>query len=406
MRRHHLLGMLRAFCCVAWFGSAACSSAQPASEPAASGGSSGLGGSDAGGQPDAHSAGGGGAGAAGAAGADSGSDEGTDAAPDSPADDGNAAAICPSIRACDEAPPEAGPAREWLHWDSSLAVASGSSNHRGRDLFLNPGDPQWVIAKFAYGLIDKDLKGEEVDIYLLRGCEGSWEMLGTAITTEEGEHATVEGVDDSGGRIFYPIPAGKELAPGRHRFHLVVAGDLSTTELFVEVVPPGTAVFVSDVDGTLTTEETEEYQALLTGQLSQVRPSAPEAFGVLVSKGYRPFYMTARPEWLVGRTREFLQAYRFPPGIVHTTLDATGALGSAASGYKTAELQVMNGRGLKPRYAFGNTDTDAKAYYDTGIEPADHRVFMQYTDTDFGGRRIESYSELLPEFGGLESTCP
>jgi hypothetical protein len=380
----------------------ACGSSDAATQPASQAGNGGAAGADDAGQDGASA---GDAGAWDAAAGSSG--EPHDAAPEvlseATADAPNA---CVTILACDAAAPAPGPAREWNHWSSTLVTAAGAANHRGRDLFLNPGEPQWVIAKFAYGLIDKDLKDEEVDIYLLRDCAGSWEKLGTAATTDEGAHATIEGVEDSGGRVYFEIPESKKLGLGRHRLHLVVAGDLSTTELFVEVVPPGRAVFVSDVDGTLTTEETEEYQTLLTGQMSQVRPSAPEAMSLLVARGYRPFYMTARPEWLVGRTREFLQSRGFPPGVVHTTTGKTGALGSAASGYKTAELQVMTARGLKPRYAFGNTETDAEAYFSSGIEPAGNRVFMQYSDTAYGGRRIESYAELLPEFSALESTCP
>ena len=143
-------------------------------------------------------------------------------------------------------PPSYGPKRKWNHSVSSpLIVASGFANHRGRDFFFAPGDPQWVIGKFAYGLSDKDLKEEEVDVYLLRNCSGSWEKLTTASTTTDGSHATVLGTDDSGGRIYYQIPKSKELGLGRHRIHLVVAGDHSNTDLFIEVVKPTTRFFVS-----------------------------------------------------------------------------------------------------------------------------------------------------------------
>ncbi len=70
-------------------------------------------------------------------------------------------------------------------WNSALTpilvTSQGAPQHRGRDLFLRVGDPQWVLGKFAYGLADKDLKGE--DVYLLRNCTGSSEHLGTATTT-------------------------------------------------------------------------------------------------------------------------------------------------------------------------------------------------------------------------------
>ncbi|MFO0761947.1 MAG: phosphatidylinositol transfer protein [Byssovorax sp.] len=320
---------------------------------------------------------------------------------------GSGGGACPPVPACDAAPPDPGPAQPWNHtFESPIIVATGAPNHRGRDLFLNPGDTQWIIGKFAYGLIDKDLKEEKVDIWLLRDCGNSWEKLGTAQTTNDNEHATVEGVDDSGGRIYFEVPAAKALGPGRHRVRLVVEGDLSATELFIEVVPPGTPMFVSDVDGTLTDTENAEFGALLTGMLPGVHADAATAYNILASKGYRPMYLTARPDWLTERTRELLAVNGFPPGIVHTTVTLTGATGDAAAAFKTGELAAIAARGLIPTYAVGNTASDATAYDNAGVSPLSDRIFYQFTDSVYGGRRIEAYSELLGEFGGLPLVCP
>ncbi|MCC6522293.1 MAG: phosphatidylinositol transfer protein [Polyangiaceae bacterium] len=313
---------------------------------------------------------------------------------------------CAPPPACDAAPPDPGAAQPWNDPLTPILVTSqGAARHRVRDLFLNPGDPQWVLAKLAYGALDKDLVGEWVDIYLLRDCAASWELLGSALTTNDGDHVSVEGVDDTGGRVFFPIPAGAALGAGRHRLHVVVRGDLTSADGFIEVVPAGTPLFVTDVDGTLTTYETEEFVVLLTGNLPEPNPSSAEALALLADKGIRPFYLTARPEWLDGRTREFLAANGYPPGIVHTSLSFTGALGNAAETYKTDELARVLARGLALRYAFGNTATDAAAYANSGVSPLDHRVFFQFDDPQ-GGRRIESYAELLGELAALPPECP
>lgn len=314
--------------------------------------------------------------------------------------------VCPPPPTCDAALPALGAKKDWNHITSNAIVLAGSPNHRGRDLFVNPGAPQWIIGKFAYGLTDKDLKGEDVDIYLLRGCQGPWEKLGSAQTTNDGDHATVEGVDDSGGRVYFEIPAAKALGPGRHRVLLVVAGDHTTTDVFFEVVPEKTPIFVSDVDGTLTTSETEEYGALLTGVTPNANDGAAAVLNMLAQKGYRPMYVTARPEFLVERTREFVAQRGFPIGLVHTTLGLTGALGGSASTYKTDELAMLAGKGLVPAWAFGNTNTDADAYENGKIQPLKNRVFYQYTDSAHGGRRIESYNELLAEVTALPAVCP
>jgi hypothetical protein len=307
---------------------------------------------------------------------------------------------CPVSLACDAQPPDPGAPIAWRHSiTSAITVALGSPQHWGRDLLLAPSDQQWVIAKFAYGQMNQSLVDEDVRIYLLRDCMGNWEDLGTATTTSSSQHATVEGVADTGGLIYFPIP-DPPLGVGHHRFHLVVSGDLSATDLFIEVIQPGTAILVSDIDGTLTTTETEDYASLLTSGTPDANSDAPQALGLLADKGVRPFYLTARPAWLGQVTRDFLDARGFPPGIVHTALTPSGAPGSQATPFKTAELAAVSAKGGLLTWGFGNTSADADAYEQAGISPVSRRIFFQYSDSH-GGRRIESFSELLAEFDAL-----
>lgn len=245
---------------------------------------------------------------------------------------------------------------------------------------------------------------EQVDIWLLRDCGTQWELLGSAMTSNDGENATVEGVEDTGGWIYFKIPPEKQLGVGVHRIHMVLRGDLTTADQIIDVEPPNTPVFVSDIDGTLTSSENAEFPALLTGSLPDVHPDAAAAFQILVEKGYRPLFLTARPEWLGSRTRELLDTDGFPIAAAHTTLTYTGATGDAAIQYKTDELAALKKRFPTPSFAFGNTASDAQAYENAGVTPKDHRIFYQYDDT-LGGRRIESYTELLKEFESLPSVC-
>jgi hypothetical protein len=302
--------------------------------------------------------------------------------------------------------------RSWRHWIETPTLVTtdpvsglpSAPNHRGRDLFVNPGAPQTVLAHFAYGITDTFLEDEDVDIFVQRDCASGWESLGTATTTKGSHpHAAVEGVSDNGGRVMFEIPEGRRLGPGRHRVRLVVQGDGSSTELFIDVVPPSTPIFVSDVDGTLTSSENIEYAALLVGVTAETHPGAPEALRALAAKGYRPMYLTARPEWLVGRTREFLDAHGFPPGIIHTTNWELGPIGNGgAAEFKTNELAMLAGKGLVPTYGFGNMPTDSEAY--RAIPAAGNRIFYQI-DGDFTGRRIESYQELVPQFTRAAAVC-
>lgn len=313
--------------------------------------------------------------------------------------------------ACAAAPPQVGPKRDWRHASSGFLV--GAANHRGRDLFLNTAQDQWVIGRFAVGaaLAELPVKDEEVDIWLNRDCGSGWEKIGMALTTDTPTKAAVEGVEDAAGRVFFQIPAAQKLGPGRHRLRMVLAGDLTGAEVFIEVVTPGTPMFVSDVDGTLTTSEAAEFTSLLTAQISQANPSSPEALTALAAKGYRPMYVTARPEWLVERTRDFVRDRGFPAGIIHTlTTGALPANGAAAVAYKSGELAQLTARGLHPTFVFGNTVTDAEAYDAAQVQPLDHRIFFKFGEADggqiFGGRRIDDYAVLLPEFASLNAACP
>ncbi|MFV8751916.1 phosphatidylinositol transfer protein [Nannocystaceae bacterium ST9] len=311
---------------------------------------------------------------------------------------------CDPPPACDDPPPPPGEELGWDHLDSNVIVLAGSPNHRIRDQFYVPGETQWLLGKFSYGDIDKDMKDELVDVYVQRDCAGPWQLLGSSKTTEDGAHPTVEGVEDSGGWVYFPIPDAEALVPGRHRVHMVLRGDATTASGFVEVVEPGTPIFLSDVDGTLTTYETEEFVALLSGEIPAANEFAATALGILQDKGYHAMYLTARPEWLVERTREFVETRGFPPGIIHTTLSFEGALGGTAEAYKTGELQMLMNKGLVPTWVFGNTDSDAAAYDNAGIQPLDHRVFFQFDDPH-GGRTIQSYGDLIDEFEALPDLC-
>lgn len=295
--------------------------------------------------------------------------------------------------------------RAWRHPIASTAVVlAGPPMHRGRDLFVAPDGPQTVIAKFAYDLSDIDLDDEEVDVFVQRDCGSGWEKLGTTLTTgNAAPHPTVEGVEDFGGRVYFDIPPDKKLGPGRHRIRLVVAGDLTSTELFLDVVPAGTKFFVSDVDGTLTSSENIELAAMLVGATPGTHDGAPEALRALADKGYRAMYLTARPEQLTSRTREFLGTHGFPPGIIHTSTSELGAgIGASAASYKTGEMKMLADKGLVPSYVFGNKTSDSDAY--ASVEPKENRFFFQI-DGSYEGRRIESYTELLPAFSAVARVC-
>ncbi|MCC7535756.1 MAG: phosphatidylinositol transfer protein [Deltaproteobacteria bacterium] len=310
---------------------------------------------------------------------------------------------CADPPACDAEPPPAPPVVAWNDTiGSTVTVAMGPARHRGRDLFYREGEAMFAIAKFAYGPLDDDLQGEDVSVFLLRDCAGAWEPLGTVRTTQDDEMPTIEGVADTGGRVYVPLPA---LGPGRHRVHFVVQGDGSRADAYLQVLRDGERIVVSDVDGTLTESETAEFLTLLAGPSPADNPDAAAVMWALARRGYHLFYLTARPEWLEPRTHQWLDEERgFPPGIVHTTLDGIGAIGGAAATFKTDELAAITARlGYPPDFAFGNTDTDGQAYAAAGVD-ASRRYAYRFDDPS-GATRIDDYGSLLASIGALPPVC-
>ncbi|MBX3185727.1 MAG: hypothetical protein KF819_01880 [Labilithrix sp.] len=284
---------------------------------------------------------------------------------------------------------------------SGPGVVREYARHRGRDQIFAEGEPQWVIGNFVIRTTEGDLKvADEVDVFVERACSGQWERLGRT-RTSAGSSPPVEGVADDRGRVFFQVPKSAALAIGRHRVRMVVVADQAFADLWIDVVPRGAPIVVADVDGTLT--ESEATYAELRDTLPVARRDAAQALHTLVRKGHHVVYVSSRPEWLTDKTREFLDRFGFPKGVVHTTSTAAGASNADAQTFKTTELQRLAARGAI-RWAFGNNVIDSEAFESVKIQPISQRVFVGATDKH-GGRRIESFTELAPTLDAVGATC-
>ncbi len=247
------------------------------------------------------------------------------------------------------------PDEGWRHSVASPVVtAAGAANHSGKDTIVQPGAASTLPGKFTYGTISKDLEDEDVLVFL-DDCQG-WVPLGRFAT-------------DSDGRMSAPAPA---LATGVYEVRFQVAGDQSTTTSFLWVLPAGTRVVVSDIDATLTTNDSEVFQQILDGSyIPQTYPNAVELTRAHERRGHIVLYMTGRPYWLSNQTRGYLAARGFAPGplrVADSNTDIVPTEGSVGA-YKLANLKALIAAGLVVDFAYGNATTDIFAYLGAGIPP-------------------------------------
>jgi len=274
-------------------------------------------------------------------------------------------------------------AGEWRHKRSRLfVVTQGSPHHRGQDVVVAAGDTQILIGKFAYGGGDKDLKDEEVEIYVRRALPcGEWELLGTASTSKDGQYGDRFGVKDDGGRVFFTIPPDRELPVGRFPVRMVVKGDLSQTGFHLFVIERATQAVIFDIDGTLTTGDKEVTREVLSRladrkYVPEMRAEAVEVVRTLARKGYLPVYLTGRPDNLRDISRRWLVDKGFPPGVIHCTDQLRQAVPSSSGvgKFKTDFLRRLLDGGLHIVAGFGNAVTDIEAYGNVGLPKA--RTFI------------------------------
>jgi hypothetical protein len=279
--------------------------------------------------------------------------DGTDPGSITDAPGGDGAPQREVFRRCTGRPYTLAPDEGWRHTIlTPIVTAAGAANHSGKDTIAKPGVASALPGKFTYGTISKDLEDEDVLVFL-DDCQG-WASLGRFAT-------------DSDGRMSAPAPA---LPTGVYEVRFQVAGDRSTTTSFLWVLPAGTHIVVSDIDATLTTNDSEVFYQILDGSYTpQTYPNAVALTKAHEERGYLVFYMTGRPYWLSNETRGYLAAGGFAVGPLRVADSNTDILPTEGSvgAYKLANLKALIAGGLVVDFAYGNATTDIFAYLGAGL---------------------------------------
>jgi len=272
----------------------------------------------------------------------------------------------------------------WKHTTTKLLVVTqGPANHRAQDVVAVAGAPQVLIGKFAYGPLDKDLKGEDVDVYMQKSppC-GPWVLLGTAVTSQDGQHGQKYGINDDGGRVFFTVPAAHARPVGRYPVRMLVRGDNSVAALTLYVVSSKTDAVVFDIDGTLTTDDfqlvTQLFIKLQNGTyVPKAYAGATDITTTWAAKGYLVLYLTGRPDSLRTITQKWLVQQKMPPGPLHLTDTLAQALptSSGVAKYKSDFLKkTVKEAKVALGAAYGNATTDIEAYEAASVPKA--RTFI------------------------------
>lgn len=262
--------------------------------------------------------------------------------------------VAPVFHRCVGRAYTAPPAGEFNHTTNAIVAATNAPVHAGLDTVETPGAPH-VQARFMYGTFNNDLEDEPVAVSL-DDCTG-WQDLGLHTTDDQGA---------------LDVAVTAQLGPGVYEVRYAVVGDASTTVSYLWILPVGTHVVITDIDGTLTTSDTELFLQILNGSyVPTAYPSAADLTNAHAGKGHIVVYATGRPNYLTAKTREWLTQLGFALGPVRLAPGVTEALPTDAGvgTYKRDFFTSLTGKGLVIDLAYGNATTDIFAYSGAGVAP-------------------------------------
>lgn len=255
--------------------------------------------------------------------------------------------------------------------NKAIAADNPRSKDEASDTLGNPGgltasvyladDQGPSVAPVAYhgakarttptgGLFAMPLSGENVSLWYYDTDQTAWESVGRGKTGDDG---------------YYDLPATGFVAPPGRPIYSVLEADGSCAVHFDYLFPPGSKVVVTDIDGTLTTSDSEIIMQIPDETyVPKMMIAADRLLQAWSMKGYPVVYLTARGHVLRVESRGWLVDLGFPDGPLIT---ASGEEPNADV-YKTLWMnRMIQDFGWDVVAAYGNADTDIIAYANAGI---------------------------------------
>ncbi|MEM9103053.1 MAG: haloacid dehalogenase [Pseudomonadota bacterium] len=273
------------------------------------------------------------------------------------------AATCPNPDAVENLPNFNAPKQKgFRHFGNWLLSAFYRPYHMVHDMIVAEGQSTTLVGKFDYDkILHKDLEDEVIHVYLATQGMSNWEYLGSDKT-------------DSDGKIYMPLSAKPV---GDYAIKMVVEGDLTEANGYLNVIEANRKTVLFDIDGTLSLSDLEgitEFLGLNDGVAAH--EYAAEVVQAYQNKNYQVVFLTGRPYWVANDTRDWLESLGLLRWHLRTNPSGDGLLALDTENYKAEYIDyLINDAKLDIVRAYGNADTDISAYNRGGI-PVDETYII------------------------------
>lgn len=223
--------------------------------------------------------------------------------------------------------------------DDDGSPATGELAYRGRK----------ARTATTNGLFSTGLPGERVSLWSYDAAAEAWSERARGETDADGAYA---------------LAPGEAPPPNGHPVYAMLEADGSCADHHAFLLPRGERVVITDIDGTLTTDDAELFEQVGDpAYVPRMKRAAAALMQAWAAKGYTIIYLTARPHVLRGETRTWLRDLGYPVGPV-----ITAASLADPAGYKRRWIaRLLATFGWIPAAAYGNATTDIEAYAAAGI---------------------------------------
>lgn len=155
----------------------------------------------------------------------------------------------------------------------------------------------------------------------------------------------------------------------------------------------GRVIIAVDIDHTISQTD---YDKLLMTDIPQASPPLPDARETLavLSKDYYIMYLTARPRFLLEKTRNWLAAYEFPPGPVVTAPKLSDSM--QPTKWKSQALEGLRHTWPDVLIGIGNHNSDAESYAPNGMLPV--IIYSQGEELHYADEVVLQHWEAVAGF--------